>query len=51
LKDAEIHRQEPPIKPDERIRDPEELEILKSTKRKEFEDKVRKQKYSFGAWL
>jgi crooked neck len=50
LKDPNIHDMST-IKFSNRIMDEEELKEYKGAKRKEFEDKIRKQKHHMGTWI
>ncbi|KRX02037.1 hypothetical protein PPERSA_07682 [Pseudocohnilembus persalinus] len=51
LKNAEMHREQKIIKTDDRIRDEEELNSVKESRRKQFEQKCNAQRYFIGHWI
>lgn len=51
LKDAEIHRPIALRPPVQRIMDEKELHVYKQEKRREFEDKLRRQRYNLSVWV
>ena len=51
LKDPQIHDMSVIKPPSDRVMDEEELKEYKGNMRKEFEDKIRKQKYHIGTWI
>lgn len=51
LKDPQLHVMGEFVIPMTRIMDEHELREYKATKRKEFEDKIRKQKHHMGTWI
>ena len=51
LKDPQLHDMSDIKFSNKRIMDEEELKEYKGGKRKEFEDKIRKQKYHMGTWI
>ena len=51
LKDPQLHDMSDIKYSNKRIMDEEELKEYKGSKRKEFEDKIRKQKYHMGTWI
>jgi len=51
LLDSQIHRVNPIKPPPQLIMDEEELNVSKQEKRREFEDKIRRQRYNLSAWV
>jgi len=51
MKDAQIHADKTIVRQDEKIRDEEELHELKQIKRKEFEERVKRNRYHTGQWI
>ena len=51
LLEAQIHQNKEVKPPQQRIVDQEELDSYKLTKRKDFEDNLRKQRFHMGTWI